>query len=130
VTPPSSRILVISHKPWQIDKTSEWLPVIGERISVATVQGTEWLPKGTFPRRESDFTRAQGCATWLADCLNQWREATRLDFTHVFIPKTNPWQCCRLLLHDLRRRSNYQLVYDGPGAVVFAHRPSILAAQR
>jgi hypothetical protein len=127
VTPAASRILVVSQKSWETDKTSEWLPVISERVSVATVQGTEWLPRGTFDRRRAEFNALQGCGNWLAECLDGWRERTGLEFTHVFIPKSNPWQCCHVLLYDLRRNPDYELVYDGPGATIFANRPALLA---
>jgi hypothetical protein len=129
-TPSLSRILVVSQTSWEIDKSSEWLPVIGERVSVATVQGTEWLPRGAFHRRQNEFNAVQGCGSWSAECLDQWREATGQDFTHVFIPKANPWQCCRQLLHALRRSPDYALVYDGPGATIFTHRETLLALHR
>jgi hypothetical protein len=128
-TPLRSRVLVVSQKSWEIDKTSEWLPVIGERVSVATVQGTEWLPRGAFRRRQSEFNAVQGCGGWLAECLDHWREGTGTEFTHVFIPKANPWQCCRQLLYDLHRSPDYTLVYDGPGATIFTHRETLLALQ-
>lgn len=127
-TAASARILAITDKPWEIDKTSEWLPVIAERVGVATVQGTEWLPHRAFQRRRGEFVTAQGCGNWLASCLDDWSRATGQSFTHVFIPKANPWQCCRMLLYDLRRDPDYRLVYDGPGATIFARRPPLASA--
>ncbi len=122
-TPVSSRLLVIAQRPWEIDKTSEWMPVIGERVSVATVQGTEWLPNHAFSRRQWDFNELQGCGNWVTDCLGDWSTRTGIDFTHVFIPKNPAGQCCRMLIFDLKRDPAYQLIYDGPGAVVFQKRP-------
>lgn len=121
-TPVTSKVLVIAQRPWEIDKTSEWMPVLGERVSVATVQGTEWLPNHAFARRQSEFNDLQGCGNWVTACLDDWSARSGIDFTHVFIPKSPAGQCCRMLIFDLKRDPAYQLVYDGPGAVVFERR--------
>jgi hypothetical protein len=128
-TAESARILTVTGKPWEIDKTSEWLPVIGERVSVATVQGTEWLPDRAFSRRQDEYNRAQGCGNWVARCLDDWSAVTGIEFTHVLVPKANHWQCCRMLLYDLRRNPAYRLVYDGPGATIFVHRALYASSQ-
>src|SRR5262249_55115738 len=39
-TPASSKFLVIPRTAWQVDKESEWFPVLAKRPSLATVQGT------------------------------------------------------------------------------------------
>ena len=50
-TPPSSRFLVVTSERWPVDRSSEWFPVLAQRVSVGTVQGSEWLPSGEFARR-------------------------------------------------------------------------------
>jgi len=124
-TPAHSRVLVVAGRPWEIDKTSEWMPVLGERVSVATVQGTEWLPNHAFGRRQAAFNAVQGCGNWVSACLDDWSRATGIDFNLVFIPKSPAGQCCRMLLYDLRRDPEFALMYDGPGAVVFRRRAQV-----
>lgn len=126
-TPVSSQVLVIAQRPWEIDKVSEWMPVLGERVSVATVQGTEWLPSHAFARRQWAFNELQGCGNWVADCLDDWSTHTGIDFTHVFFPKNPAGQCCQMLIYAMRNDPAYQLVYDGPGAIIFQKRPQYAA---
>ena len=47
-TDSSARVLVLTSSSWQIDKVSEWFPVLASRTSLATVQGSEWLPHRAF----------------------------------------------------------------------------------
>jgi hypothetical protein len=121
-TSPDARFLVVAGTPWEVDRTSEWLPVLAERKSVATVQGYEWRPVGEFARKKREYNDLQGCAGWVSRCLQDWSRATGVGFTHVYIPKSPDRDCCRLLRYSLERDRSYRLVYDGPGAVLFARR--------
>lgn len=121
--PPSSRVLIVSGLPWEVDRSSEWFPVLAHRVSVATVQGSEWLALGEFAHRQHAFNDVQGCANWFAGCLGDWARRNNLPFTHVYIPKPGGDQCCRVLLESLRHHASYALVYESSGAVIFAVRP-------
>ena len=121
-TSPDAQILVVAGTPWEIDRTSEWLPVLGERKSVATVQGYEWRPLGEFQRKQQEYNELQGCSGWVSQCLRDWSSATGVGFTHVYLPKSPDRDCCRLLRYSLERDRAYRLIYDGPGAVLFARR--------
>jgi hypothetical protein len=121
-TSPDARFLVVSGTPWEIDRTSEWLPALAHRKSVATVQGLEWRPIGEFARRKREYNDLQGCAGWVARCLRDWSRTTGVGYTHVYIPKSPDRDCCQLLRYSLERDRDYRLIYDGPGAVLFARR--------
>ena len=125
-TPPSSRFVVVTGKRgmWADDRHAEWFPVLAGRASVGTVQGTEWLPRGTFVRRIVAADSLQDCRTADASCLDQWSSWRGAPFTHVYVPRTlDPRsQCCRALLASLTADPRYARVYDGPGALVFAAR--------
>jgi hypothetical protein len=121
-TPASARVLVVAGTPWEIDKNSEWLPVLGRRVSVATVQGYEWRPLGQFARKKREYIELQGCAWWVSACLTNWSRATGVRYTHVYLPKPVHGDCCRLLRYSLDRDPAYRLVYDGPGAALYARR--------
>jgi len=130
-TPSNARLLIVSGTPWEIDRTSEWLPALTGRKSVATVQGFEWRPIGQFARKKREYIELQGCAGWVSQCLRDWSRATGQSYTHVYIPKSPDRVCCRVLLHSLERDRSFRLVYDGPGAAVFARRATpALAARR
>jgi hypothetical protein len=126
-TTPDARMLVVSGTPWEIDRTSEWLPVLAHRKSVATVQGYEWRPIGEFARKQQ-YNDLQGCAAWVSQCVTDWSRSTGQWYTHVYIPKSPERNCCRLLRYSLENDRRFREIYDGPGAVVFAlRRPGALA---
>lgn len=141
-TPASSRFLIVTGQGWELlnvwawrvgsgwqdDRVSEWFPVLARRASVATVQGSEWLPNGEFDRRSVAYSDAQRCSNWNTSCLDAWSKETGITFTHLYIPKSpfvhiNPdYQCCRHLLVGLAEDTRYALVYDGPGAAIYMRR--------
>jgi hypothetical protein len=121
-TPPDAKILVVAGTPWEIDRNSEWLPVLAHRKSVATVQGYEYRPLGEFARKKRQYIDLQGCAGWVSRCLLDWSRSTGLGFTHVYIPKSPDRDCCRLLRYSLERDPSYRIIYDGPGAELFVRR--------
>jgi hypothetical protein len=121
-TPRESRFLIVvggAAGGWWADRVAEWFPVLTKRVSVATVQGTEWLPSGTFENRERQYDRLQGCAVWGPTCLEDWARETALPYSHVYIPKTLSFPCCGPLDSALRHDPSYRLVFDGPGATIY-----------
>ncbi|MFN8585909.1 MAG: glycosyltransferase family 39 protein [Dehalococcoidia bacterium] len=118
-TPPDSSFLVVPRSAWQVDKESEWFPVLANRPSVATVQGTEWLPDHGFDDAVSAYDRAWDCGYHTSRCLGLWAESTGKSFDYVYLTRNDRGQCCGTLLESLERDSDYQKVYDGPGGTVF-----------
>ncbi len=121
-TPRSARILVVGGTTWEIDRHSEWLPVLGRRRSVATVQGWEWLPRGRFARKKREYNEVQGCAWWSTECLENWARGTGQAFDYVYVPRRPGQECCGQLLLSLSRDPGYVRLYDGRGAAIFERR--------
>jgi hypothetical protein len=119
-TDAADRVLVLTSVPWEIDKVSEWFPALAERVSVATVQGTEWLPHGEFERAIRRQRRLTACADAEASCLDSLLMDPTLRFTEVYVPNGTTVRCCRPLLASLLGNPRYQVVYDGEGATIFA----------
>ena len=72
-TPEGSTVLVLSGTGWFIDAPSEWMPLLSGRRSSATVQGSEWLGRGVFRERESQYVWLQSCAADTRDnCVAEW----------------------------------------------------------
>lgn len=126
-TPPGAEFLVVTHQSWAVDRTSEWFPVLAERRSVGTVQGTEWV-REAFQNQLSAHRDLQECAEFGGGCLNAWDERYGITYDYLFIPKTahlergaplDPDECCAALRNDLRRDARYEVVFDGEGATVF-----------
>lgn len=122
-TDSSARVLVLTSGPWQTDKVSEWFPVLARRTSVATVQGSEWLPHRAFDTFIARQQRVASCAKRGTACLDSLRETPALRFTHVYVPNGAGVACCRPLLQALREDPRYEVIYDNAeGATVFARR--------
>lgn len=128
-TPRDATFLLIPRGPWQADKEAEWFPVLANRQSVATVQGTEW--KTTFTEAVRAWDDAWDCGYNTADCLLRWSMKHQLAFTHIYVPREEWGQCCGTLVESLRRSGQYSIAYDGPGGTVFAssNAGSLVAAQ-
>ena len=129
-TPEGSTFLVITgDRMWGGDRTSEWFPVLARRVSLATVQGTEWLPG--FAARARRYIALQRCATQDAACLERWVQQAGVTFSHVYVAKRPPVargasaDCCTGLLSALACDSRYRLVYDGPGASVYRRQQAV-----
>jgi hypothetical protein len=130
-TPTSSRFLLVPDTSWETASTSEWFPLLTGRVSVATVQGTEWLPGDVFDARVGAYYEAFDCGFSTSSCLQEWFEESRLFFTHVYFRKWDgDGRCCNTLVESLMADPHYQVVYDGPGATVFealGDRPAVSA---
>ena len=106
----SSFLVVTKYGFWE-DRTSEWFPVLAHRLSLATVQGYEWIPNAFF-QRWNRFDALQECATH----VYLRKGMGKLDFF-----KNEIEQCCGWLQRSLESSADYELVYDGAGAAVFSH---------
>ena len=121
-TPPSSRFFVLPAEGWPGDRVAEWFPVLARRQSVATVQGTEWLPDSGFARYKQLYNTARDCRPKGVSCVEEWLSKSGVAFSYVYVPGGSADGCCRALRSTLRSDNRYQLVFDGPGAEIFARR--------
>jgi hypothetical protein len=119
-TAATARFLVISGDTWALDRSGEWLPSLAGRVSVATPQGNEWVPGGVFWSRVEAHRTAQACSTRDGACLENWSRQSGLSFTHVYLPKRGGPDCDLYLRCALRADPAYRVLYDGPGATIFA----------
>jgi len=130
-TDPASKFAVLTLPlGWARNATAEWFPSLAERVSVATVQGCEWLPNHEFDRRLEEYDELVAeCAIADLECLEAWSQRTGRSFTHVYISaptvlpgEEKPRDCCVCLRDALLASPRYVMVYDGPGAMIFARR--------
>ena len=127
-TPAQSRVLVIDGAAWANDRIAEWFPVLAQRRSVATVQGSEWLPNGEFARRYEASEALADCASSDVACVEKWSAAWGKPFTHLYVAKTMGKKgmpgtdCCTGVIASVSSDPRYRRVYDGPGAAIFERR--------
>jgi hypothetical protein len=122
-TPTGSRFLVVPDGGWPMAKAAEWFPVLTRRTSVATVQGTEWLPQRGFARMVESFDLAFECGYRTVDCLDELVLKTGLHFDYVYLSGSGEDMCCWTLVNSLWSDDRYRVVYHGPGATIFERIP-------
>ena len=127
-TPMQSRVLVVTGAAWANDRIAEWFPVLAQRRSVATVQGSEWLPGGEFARRYDAYESLAECASRDVACVEQWASSRGRPFTHLYVAKTMGKKgmpgtdCCTAVIASAQSDPRYRRIYDGPGAAIFERR--------
>jgi hypothetical protein len=120
------RFAIVTGRGWESDYLSEWFPTLADRTSAATVQGSEWRGLSTFLDRLAEYRQLQNCADKTAACLEEWSARWNESSTYAFLPKGALFgprslaDCCSALRETLRLSDRYVLVYDGPGATIFA----------
>ena len=95
--------------------------MLAQRVSVATVQGYEWIAGGVFAQRTAIHDQANGCAYVDSACLLQWRKSTGVGYDYVLFSKPPYGQCCDRLIQSMRSDPMFRLVYDGGGATIYQY---------
>ena len=122
----SAQFAIISGRTWESDYLSEWFPVLAGRTSLATVQGAEWTGIQAFLDRLAMHRQLQACAVRTATCVDDWIAGWATAPVYILVPKgrlygpSSPLDCCPALRETLSASDRYRLVYDGPGASIFA----------
>lgn len=72
-TDPDSSFVVVSGSPWFVDAEAEWFPVLANRLSIATVQGYEWLEGDAFRVQHERADLLLRCAAASdGPCIERW----------------------------------------------------------
>lgn len=121
--PSDARVAVISDSVWSGDPDSEWFPVIAQRRSIATVQGSEWLGRATFNEQVRAHRRLQACVRPASvECVEDWLAEWPSDYLYLPMGPLHgpgsPDDCCADLRRMLSTDPHFTVVHTGPGATV------------
>ncbi len=108
---------MVPRGSWETDKESEWFPVLADRRSVSTVQGTEWT--SGFDKQTRAYDAAWLCGFRTAICLDNWVIDYGEPFNDVYIPREHGDQCCTTLVESLAADDQYAVIFDGPGGTIY-----------
>jgi hypothetical protein len=121
---PETRFIVAAVVAWGGDEVSEWFPAVAGRQSVATVQGSEWLGRDSFQAQRDRHREVLHCTPRTDQCMAEWAASAGLADAWLFVPKgqmngpLSPGDCCPALRQTVQDSTNYEVVYDGPGATI------------
>lgn len=121
-TPEDSSFILLTGKAIWNDEINEWFPYLADRYSITTLQGSEWLPDGSFGVKRQFYIKSIECLESLEDCLEPLAAKYELSYTHIYLPmapSSSAAETQAMYLY-LKYHLEYTLLYDGPGAAVFS----------
>ena len=125
--PPDATVAVITDSVWPRDPDSEWFPILTQRRSVATVQGTEWLGQAEFNEIRSAHHTLQTCVRQESPvaCVEDWLAEWPAEY--LYLPKghlhgpNSPADCCADLRARLLADPAFTPIYDAAGATILVN---------
>ncbi len=123
-TASDSKFLVLTSSPdWHLDHTAEWFPALSHRISIATVQGTEWLPDGRYSKARLFNEAIKDCMVSDYSCVNALLKEEELKVDYIWVSKEkceNRLKVCTLpYLTYIKLDDGYRMVYENEGVAIF-----------
>jgi hypothetical protein len=115
---------VVTGREWYEDATSEWFPYLADQVSVATVQGYEWMGSAAWQRQLDLAADLVARARDTAATIEEWARQWDVEYDFVYLPKgrlggvTSADDCCTAMRTTLRDSGEYEIVYDGTGATI------------
>lgn len=114
--PTQSRFIVLTGSSLAFsDAFSEWFPALTKSVSLATVQGYEWMEGKSFTTKLNEYDVLQICMKQDYTCIEQWAVKTKNVFEYVLISHNSP------LAASLP--AAYQLVYNESNIYIFKYAP-------
>ncbi len=128
-TPANARFAVVTGDTWALDRSSEWFPVLSDRVSVATVQGYEWVPHDGFKQQKEVYKTLQECSTETPSCITDWSRSTGVTFDYVYVARReiqhgmfdNHVPCCTGLVELMKNDPDYVMIFQNTDATIFEH---------
>jgi hypothetical protein len=105
------------------DSVSEWFPVLGKSVSIATIQGYEWMPGKLFQTKMNEYYALQACMNKTYACVEQWASDMKHDFDFVLVSQNSLADSGNSVVTSMKESSTYQLLYEKGDVVIFQTRP-------
>jgi hypothetical protein len=117
-TPANSRFVILTGiRAPELDFFQEWFPVLAERQSHTTFQGSEWILGAGFYDRLRTLSQLQSCET--AACVRAWLADHPQEFEYLLVRTV---QRPPMFLDEIRKEPTYELVFEGDAALIFVKK--------
>lgn len=126
--PQESRFVILTGETEPFaDAVAEWFPVLGNSISITTIQGYEWLP-GQFQTKINEYYELQPCINRAYTCVEQWAIKSNKKFDYLLISQdtlstSNGTFTQNPLLNSLLDSTIYQKIYLDGDVAIFKRQP-------
>ncbi len=122
--PPQSRFVILTGETEAFsDSVSEWFPVLGKSISLATIQGHEWMPGKLFQTKLNEYYALQACMTKTYTCVEEWESETKQDFDYVLVSQNGLADSGNFLATSLTESGTYKRLYQEGDVAIFKKIP-------
>ena len=118
--PAGSRFVIVTGEtePFS-DAFSEWFPALSNSVSLATIQGYEWMPDDQFEKRMGAYSALQTCMNQSVDCVETWTNEQGESFEYILLSKDDLVEKNSPLLVSLSVTDEYEFVYKKGDVVIF-----------
>lgn len=136
-TPAHSRFLILTGQPDLFsDETSEWFPALTGRVSVATIQGQEWIAGTDFAVLMDQLPQLQSCV-YSPDplgCIKPIKDKLGIKFDYVYISRhpeniafSNPGENAprgdALIMQIEQRPAEYEKIFRTDEVAIYKIKP-------
>jgi len=122
--PQQSRFVILTGESEAFgDSVSEWFPVLGKSVSIATIQGYEWMPDKLFQTKLNEYYALQTCMNKTYTCVEQWGTKMHHDFDYVLISQNDLSGSKNPVVASLAESTSYQKVYQEADIAIFKKSP-------
>ena len=118
--PAQSRFVILTGETETFaDSVAEWFPVLGKSISVATIQGYEWMPGRLFQSKMDEYYALQACMNKTYKCVEAWGTETKQTFDYVLVSQNGLSDSGNSLVASMLVSATYQPLYQDGDVAIF-----------
>jgi hypothetical protein len=122
--PQQSRFVILTGESEAFgDSVSEWFPVLGKSVSIATIQGYEWMPDKLFQTKLNEYYALQTCMNKTYTCVEQWGTEMHHGFDYVLVSQNDLSSSKNPVVASLAESASYQKVYQEADIAIFKKSP-------
>jgi hypothetical protein len=101
---------------WWNDFLAEWAPALTGRISVTTIQGSEWLPS-LFDKKIDSYIKLRSCADTGPVCVRQWEDENQTRIRYLVIDKKQEFPD---FVNSFIQDNLYNVVYELESMIILS----------
>jgi hypothetical protein len=122
--PAQSRFVILTGESEAFaDSVAEWFPVLAKSVSIATIQGYEWMPDKLFQTKMNEYYALQTCLNKNYHCVEEWGTETKQNFDYVLVSQNGLADNGNSLVASMLVSATYQPLYQDGDVAIFEFMP-------